>query len=670
MLRSRSIDGIFNVFATLKNQKTGEVDKPLKAALFNVGVLVILAAFVGVFLVLGPFLKPLLWSFLFGAVLFPAKKKLSTSINSWISRIETNETPIAIGVLLFPVNGLVKLGEIISRWLIDHVKFLLVGSSAVISLNLIIRYVPTELYSGIARVLMWHHELLGKVVGALNFTLLFLMLFSYVLAVVVLWNTSSSNAFTMLGQLVWVFIVAYISSFFGSLQIPVFILSMVYAAVGMFYDENNQNSSELVAKVRRLIKKEAPVEDPIVKEPLSKEPETEPYEDFPKTPIGRLLKTKVNLSEIKQKMQLSLHPETFDVQDQDQQKPKVELESDTYFKVLFYACAATILWNQIWIMFLCFIPISCYTVKEMLKILGLWKYIEDQWKNNYSKAIDSWLEPRRHALLPICFPGVLQLNTKLHKFTCAKLKSFVDDISAIVMILLLVFFAIFLSVFFFFQIYSETIAVAQLGSDLVNRTLTLRPELVEMLPINMQSMNDVIDNAYKYSRSTIEDYIDNLFNQTNPEQAGKLKIQILSVWDRLIQSYMDRNNEGIVGPRVSSNDVFTTIDEIVTTSGGKKYPRMIRIKNKLLTSFSDFHRAFCLGSKQSRNVDGSQRLAVDCSQSEYQPAALDSHYAVFSRTWRRTRNDQVSLQHDYILHNTLLPPAIESRPLRTYRDEH
>ena len=561
----RSIDGIFNVFATLKNQKTGEVDKPLKAALFNVGVLVILAALVGVFLVLGPFLKPLLWSFLFGAVLFPAKKKLSTSINSFITHIETNETPIAIGILLFPVNGLVKLGEIISRWLIDHMKFLFMGSCAIISLNLIIRYVPTELYSGIIKILMWHHELLGKVVGSLNLTLVFLMLVSYVLAVVILWNSSSSNVFIMLGQLVWIFIVAYFSSFFGSLQIPAFIFFMIYAVLGIFYDEKNQNGSEIVTRIKRLFKKEATVEEP-ADEPLSKESESAPVEEFPKTPMGRLLKTKVNLSEIKQKMQLSLHPEHLD--DQEPQKPKQELESDTYFKYLFYACAATVLWNQMWIFFLCLIPVSCYAIKELFKILGFWNLIEDQWKNKYSKVIDSWLEPRRHALLPICLPGILQLNTKLHKFMCTKLKSFVDDISSVVMILLLVFIAIFLSVFFFFQIYSETIAVAQLGSDLVNRTLTLRPDLVEMLPINMQSMNDVIDNAYKYSRSTIEDYIDNLFNQTNPEQAGKLKIQILSVWDRLIQSYMDRNNEGIVGPRVSSESVFSTIDEIVTTSGG------------------------------------------------------------------------------------------------------
>jgi hypothetical protein len=44
---SRSIDGIFTVFANLKNQRTGEVEKPLKSAFYNIALLVLLSAFVG-----------------------------------------------------------------------------------------------------------------------------------------------------------------------------------------------------------------------------------------------------------------------------------------------------------------------------------------------------------------------------------------------------------------------------------------------------------------------------------------------------------------------------------------------------------------------------------------------------------------------------------------------
>jgi hypothetical protein len=80
----------------------------------------------------------------------------------------------------------------------------------------------------------------------------------------------------------------------------------------------------------------------------------------------------------------------------------------------------------------------------------------------------------------------------------------------------------------------------------------------------MQSMDNIIDNAYKYGRSSIETYIDGIFNDSDTVQAVKLKNQILSVWDLLIQSYMDRNNhDNIVGPRVTADSLRTTIDEIV-----------------------------------------------------------------------------------------------------------
>lgn len=381
------------------------------------------------------------------------------------------------------------------------------------------------------------------------------------------------------------FIVAYACSFLGDFIGGVaFVGVLIYGLFGMIYDEKSFKDVQLIEKFKKIIVKPSPVEE------LPKEPSAS-AENFPATPMGRLMKTKNHFSEIKQKMQLNL---------KDQQKSNgkvVELESDSYFKILFYACAAVIMWSHLWIVSLCFIPITFYGAKELCKILGLWRYVEDQWKSR-SEFVASWMEPRRHALLPMCLPGVLQLNSKLNKFICAKLKSFVDDISAVVMILFLIAAVIFLSVFFFFQIYSETIAVAQLGSNLINRTLSLRPDLVEMLPINMQSMNDIIDNAYKYSRGTIEVYLDGVFNETDTEQANKLKAQILSVWDRLVQSYMDRNyDEKTVGPRVTSESVFSTLDEIVTTSGRKFDDSDGNFVLKLFF-FSDIQRAVHVGEEQ------------------------------------------------------------------------
>lgn len=553
----RSIDGIFTVFSNLKNQKAAEVQS-VKSALYNVGVLVCLAALAGVFLVLLPFLNPLFWAFLFGAVLFPAKKKLAKAINLFIEELETTDTPIALGVVVFPFNGMMKVGEFITMFLITHIKVIAFGLCAMLSLRISVHYVPSELIGTVLNIAMWFHNFCAAFIGALNLKIILMLVAVHATAVLALWTPALAKIFTFCGQVLWILVAAFLCSFLGSLQIPAFILAMVYGAVGFSYD------NELFGSFKKVLVKEPPI-------PNVPADETQLIHA---TPMGRLLKTRTHLSEIKQKMQLSFQQEARS--HPAAAKKEVELESDTYFKILFYACTATVLWHQLWILFMCFIPISCFGGKELFKALGLWNFIEDQWRNNYELKLHSWVEPRRNALFPVCWSGVVTLNSKLHKFSCEKLKSFVDDISSIVMILLLIFGATFLGVFFFFQIYSETIAVAQLGSNLINRTLTHRPELVEMLPINMQSMNDVIDNAYKYSRGTIESYLDSLFNQTNPEVASKLKQQILSVWDRLVQSYMDRNNEG-VGPRVGVESVLTTLDEIVATSGGETFASSIKL---------------------------------------------------------------------------------------------
>lgn len=184
----------------MKNQKTGEVDKPLKAALYNVSVLILLGAIVGVVLVLLPFMKPLFWAFLFGAVLFPAKKKLSNAINNWIDQIESEDVHIMWGVVVSPFNGLEKLGEFITRWLITHMKILFILLCCIISLRMIIYFVPSELFSSILSVIVWLQMVFEKIVWSLNSKLLLTLIVAYSATVIAFWSASSSHVFTFIGQ--------------------------------------------------------------------------------------------------------------------------------------------------------------------------------------------------------------------------------------------------------------------------------------------------------------------------------------------------------------------------------------------------------------------------------------------------------------------------------------
>lgn len=264
------------------------------------------------------------------------------------------------------------------------------------------------------------------------------------------------------------------------------------------------------------------------------------------------------------------------------------VQSDLYFKILFFACAATILYKNMWLLFLTFIPILIHLIHHICTIFGIKQFIFDKTKSIGTIAIN-WILYRHSALLPICLPGILHVNATIHQTVRNSLKSSIDVVSSIIMIILLIFTVTFASIFFCVEIYSEAFAVAQLGSDLFNRTITARPDLMDLFPQGFQgSMDDILDNAHEYGTQHIETYVDELFKDTEPEQAKKLKIQILNVWDRLIQSWMDNGGKDSIGPKVTSTAFSESFGEIVDNPGWFFKKKILATVYKLPQMFFKF----------------------------------------------------------------------------------
>lgn len=492
MSKYRSIDGFLTAFSSFRNKKSDGNDA-LKNALYNIGLIALFCVLIGVFLILKPFIRPLMFASLVAAALFPLKKKLAFCINKWINKVESEETPIVIAIALIPFTGLEKLGEFITRFTLTHIKVIIMGLSSLVVLRILVNYVPKEFFTGILSLILWLHSIFGRVTGSLSPSMIIILVICYLITIKLMWSTSSSNTFVILSQGVWMFLVGYLCSYFGALQIPAFIAIVIYSLIGLIYFDEESNKSEIVKKIKKTFNKKEEEEN----EEEIRETAVPSFE----TPMSRLMKTKSQLSEIKNKMKLDVPLESEKIKDND-----APLESDGYFKILFYACTATLLFKHLWIVFFSFIPITFYAIKSLCKALGLWQYIENQSSQHINK-LKAWLEPRKYAIVPICLPGLIQLNKKVHKVFCVKLKTYVDDISSSIMIVFLIVAVAALGVFSFIQIYSEGLTVAQLTGNLINRTLTLQPELVDSLPINMQNFNDVIDNAYQFSRGTIENYL-------------------------------------------------------------------------------------------------------------------------------------------------------------------
>lgn len=267
--------------------------------------------------------------------------------------------------------------------------------------------------------------------------------------------------------------------------------------------------------------------------------------------------------------------------------------SGIYFKCLFYACIATFLYRNVWMFILAAIPISLHLLYTLGNVTGFTAFISNKidetyenlkvllflnandFKLNHIFALTSqcWAIEHHSAVLPLCLPGVLELNYKINAIIRDSLKSSVDLVTSILMIILMLLIIVFLGVFFCVNIYSETIEVAYLGKDLINKTITDRPELIDILPENIQSsIDDALDNAHHYGRRKIETYIDDWLAEADSVHATKLKEQILDVWDRLIQYWIDVNkSDSAYGPRVPTDALKTTFGEIVDNPGKLKF---------------------------------------------------------------------------------------------------
>ncbi|XP_011293580.1 transmembrane protein 245 isoform X2 [Musca domestica] len=545
--RDRSFDSVLNKLMRIRSQN----HESFKAAMYNFLIAAGVAAFVAVCFILGPFVRPLLWAFLMGAVLFPFKRKLAQLLNGWFEKLEERDSNVFVSLCLAPLEATESCGSFLVNWLKVHWQVITAGVGIATCIKLLVLYAPKGFLCAIWRLIVFSHSLFVQLIGYLNIYLLVAIIAVYLTSVYFFWKEANSNRFVIAGQSLWIAIVSYGCSFLGALQVPAFILIMLYVGASIVYHlQNTEESSSMVEKVKKLLDRS----------------------DFEKSINSLRLQNKkqslhsdiedVSFSETMDSMEtLEAYEDHGDHKEHnDDDEPQM---SGTYFKFLFYACMATFLYRNVWMFILALIPMFMHLLYQLGIYTGFTDFVTEKLNDIYNK-LKSWAIVHHSAVLPLCLPGVLELNYKINGIIRNSLKSSVDLVTSILMIILMILIIVFLGVFFCVNIYSETIEVAYLGKDLINKTITDRPELIDILPANIQSsLDDALDNAHHYGRRKIETYIDDWLTDADPVHATKLKEQILDVWDRLIQYWIDFNKSDSYGPRVPTDALKTTFGEIV-----------------------------------------------------------------------------------------------------------
>lgn len=143
----------------------------LKGALYNFVIVIVVASIVAVCLVLGPFLKPLLWSVLIGAVLFPFKYRLSFALKRWFTRLEQENTHLLVGILLAPLEQLEAFGQYLTSQFIKHMQVIIGGALGLLLLSLFVSYAPKGFFCVVWKQIRWGHGLFTTVLSSVDFTI-------------------------------------------------------------------------------------------------------------------------------------------------------------------------------------------------------------------------------------------------------------------------------------------------------------------------------------------------------------------------------------------------------------------------------------------------------------------------------------------------------------------
>lgn len=318
-----------------------------------------------------------------------------------------------VSIFSIPLETLHGLGSDIVNWILDHLKHIIIGGGAIVVIKVLISVLPSEFLAYLISFMIRSHNIFSALTNSLNLTTVVVMIAAFWVSVIFIWTKSFTIPFMIVNHILWAIILGYLCSFLGALQIPVFICFITYCFIGLLYSLNDVDvDGSFITKCKSLISTEK--HNAQVDQVIEERPET--------------LSTSKNEN----------------------------LESSQYFKILFYACFATIIWKHTWLIFIGLVSTSVYILSSVAKNCGLTNLIVEK-NRQYSQRCEEFIADRRFVLFPICLPGVSKLNAQMYKFICTKCKTYVDDISSVFVILLLVFAIIFTCVFSAIQIYSGII---------------------------------------------------------------------------------------------------------------------------------------------------------------------------------------------------------------------
>ncbi|XP_070393250.1 transmembrane protein 245 isoform X6 [Dermacentor albipictus] len=550
-------------------------EKALKLAVYNTATLVfaafVSAAGVAVYFILQPFLGPLLWALLFGSVLHPFKRSLCVLLGGWLDALREAGTPLAVGVFCLPFQVVDSVAERACNTVLQYFKWFLAASILVPIVYFAHHFLPVTVAWKVFAVLRVFYHIVSATLEIFSSGwMVWGMLVGYIGALVFWWTPQTEGPLRAMSPAVWLAVICHLATVAGMWRVPILAAFLALLATGFLAElrgatvecgEHGATEpgspcvSTLYAGWAWITG--SPVAGSTQDKGTSQEADsasTIATSDEAKiAPLHPVLHRQPSPAPGSSEGDMVLPAIT--VQDSDQGSKSKEEDSEAksgkdagrsrlYLSTLVWACLLAQLWRYIWLLHLTYVPLLYTVIKRVGSHLNLWSCLRDQ-SRTACWTLRNWYEERSQALFPAPVHGLWRLLREGDKRMVSVLKTSIDSLTTIGILLLVSLLATVGTIFLALQVYGESMHLVEVTSSLINHTVVNSPELQQLLPESLRNAQGAFDSmlgdAYLYGRQWISGAVRRALDDADESHKLEVERQTLELWDRAYHLWVARN---------------------------------------------------------------------------------------------------------------------------------
>lgn len=548
-------------------------EKAFKQALYNGLALLLLSVCTcicyAVYLILQPFLKPLLWALICGTVLFPTKKIISCHLKHYVKSMQSHS--MLLQTVYVPVLMVDSASDIIGIRVqyMCNLKYTFQVLGGGLSLLFIYFYTPSILSLTVHIFSTLFLLIYSFIALVQHFSVILLLCIAY--ASLVYTTPSQSNVGSIaqnscylpylknFSLLVWFSLSCYMCSWFGSLlQSVLLILVQFLFLAGCLYEwysggveETDANLTEDGDTVNESVF--SLQSQKFTSPPCSSEKILSP----PSSSHSRQKLTKRSQSDpfLLDKICPASSPLSYSTE-YSAVSPTDTHTSDTYIYWVLCFCALAAVLQNLYLLIIVILFELVYLVKKMCRKSGLNDTMQSHF-NTFKSRVQHEFNERREVLFPAPLDNIRKINLAWRHWCLSLFRECSDAIASTLVILGLIFLLIFASLFFLVQAYGETFHMVKLTGSLINSTLVHNPEVMQYLPEDWEGkMNVLLNSTYTYGRAGISSVVSSMLRGVKKEKVAEFESTVLELWDRIYQAWlMSVVESDKIGPKVSTTAV-------------------------------------------------------------------------------------------------------------------